>query len=160
MKNVKQYIRNIYIDMGIYAVIAFKWCKATKILVILLQITSYPAIRNATALALADLRYQNALPLIIFLISNPKTENYRGTLVHTLQYFDCSNILSFLVDLVIDGNFEVSYEAFQAIEQIDGEIDENSFEECLTKINRAIYLCNSEDKKELLEELKEIFLEN
>ncbi|HAT76006.1 MAG TPA: hypothetical protein DCS19_03965, partial [Flavobacterium sp.] len=89
-----------------------------------------------------------------------KTENYRGTLVYALQYFDCSKNLSFLVDLVINGNLEVSHEALQAIKTIDAEIDNNEFKECLNKLDRAIILCESEGKKELLEDLKDIFVEN
>ena len=139
---------------------ALKSDEALQPLTFLLRTTDSPNIRNAAALALADMGDQRSLPFLVSLISDPKTENCRGTLVHALQYFDCSGILPFLIDLVIDGNFEVSHEAFQAIENIDGEVDENEFETCLNKIEESVHLCQSEEKKELLEALKEIFAEN
>jgi len=166
MKKIEQYLKNIYSDnadiavSSVYELGALKSDEALHSLTFLLQTTDSPNIRNAAAMALADMGDQRTLPFLISLISDPKTENYHGTLVHALQYFDCSGILSFLVDLVINGNFEVSHEAFQAIENIDGEVDENEFETCLNKIEESAHLCQSEEKKELSEALKEIFLEN
>lgn len=166
MKKLEHHLKNIYssnIDRAIesiYALAMLRLKEELQSLVILLTTTNSPAIRNAAALALADIGDQKVLPILVSLISDPKTENYRGTLVHALQSFDCSEILSFLVHLVIDGNFEVSHEAFQVIEKIDGDVDENEFEECLSRINKAISVCKSEEKKSFLEDLKEIFMEN
>jgi hypothetical protein len=125
----------------------------------LLRQTSHHDIRDAVAVALRDLADDGALQPLISLVLDPKTEGHRGTLVYALGGLKCSSVLPFLVDLVIAGNFEVSHEAFLAIESIESEIDPQIWDLCLEKIRAAVPQSQRE-KVELLEELLEVFEED
>jgi len=124
-------------------------------LIDLLENTPHSVIRNAAAVALSDLGDQRAFQPIIALVQHPKTQGDNGTLVYALQSFDCSTIVPFLVDLVISGDFEVSHEAFLAIETVE-EISEEDFQVSQQKIKRTLIHCEHE-KVALLEDLLEIF---
>jgi HEAT repeat protein len=95
-----------------------KIVEAVPYLITLLNETDNCKLRNIIALALADIGEQRALEPLISLIKSKRTERCRGTLVYALQSLDCASILVDLVDLVINGGFEVSCEAFYAIESI------------------------------------------
>jgi HEAT repeat protein len=130
--------------------------RAVPALIELLDKTDNHRIRNAVAFALGELGDQRALQPIARLLTDPKTEGYRGTLVYSLRGLDCSPILPLLVDLVAGGNFEVSHEAFMAIESIESEIEPGTLEVCIRKIKKALPQANS-DNGELLRELRELF---
>lgn len=85
----------------------------------LLRTTLDASERNAAALRLADRKVPEAKVLLVELIKRDELRNHRGTLVHCLGYFDCSDQFGLLVDLVISGNFEVAHEAFEILELVD-----------------------------------------
>ncbi|HAT76005.1 MAG TPA: hypothetical protein DCS19_03960, partial [Flavobacterium sp.] len=78
MSKIKKLLKNIHsnnVDTSIesiYMIGELKLIEAIEPLIILLQTTNSPKIRNATALALADLGDQKALPFLIAVISDPK----------------------------------------------------------------------------------------
>ncbi|MBD2777038.1 HEAT repeat domain-containing protein [Iningainema tapete] len=132
--------------------------RAVPILIDLLQTTTNPVIRNAAAVGLRELGDERALYPIVSLLKDPKTEGYRGTLVYALEGFDCSSVITLLVDLVITGNFEVSHQAFQVIELIDSEVNLEILDFCVQKVQDAIPK-SDDDKVELLKDLVELLTE-
>lgn len=60
--------------------------QAVEILIELLQKTSDPVIRNAAAVGLRELRDERAFYPIVSLINDPKTEDYRGTLIYSVIF--------------------------------------------------------------------------
>jgi HEAT repeat protein len=126
-------------------------------LIDLLENTHHSVIRNAAAVALSDLGDQRAFQPIVAQVQHPKNQGDNGTLVYALRNFDCSTIVPFLVDLVISGDFEVSHEAFLAIETVE-KISEEDFQVSRQKIERALLHCDQE-KAALLEDLLDIFSE-
>lgn len=128
-------------------------------LIDLIEKTSNSTIRDQIALALRDIGDERAVKAIANLLTDSKTINHRGTLVYALSAFDCTQILLLLVDLVISGGFEVSREAFLVIENIEGEISPNVWDECQNKVKVAMGIA-SEDKVELLQELSALFDES
>ena len=85
----------------------------------LLQTTNDAAERNAAAIRLADRKIPEAKALLVGLIKRDDLRNHRGTLVHCLGYFDCSDQFGLMVDLVVSGNFEAAHEALEILELID-----------------------------------------
>jgi hypothetical protein len=74
--------------------------------------------RNALALKLAESKEPAVLEVLIGLIDQPRLVNYRATMVHCLQNFDCRPYFTKLVSLVITGSWEVAHEAFDALNSI------------------------------------------
>ncbi|MCP2728229.1 HEAT repeat domain-containing protein [Limnofasciculus baicalensis] len=132
------------VDLGDYS--------TTPYLIDLLEKTSNHTIRDQIALALRDIGDERAVKAIANLLTDVKTLHHRGTLIYALSAFDCTEILPLLVELVISGGFEVSREAFLIVENIEGEIEPNVWNECQHKVKVAIEQA-SEDKVELLKEL-------
>jgi len=131
--------------------------QAVPILIEMLQKTLEPAIRNAVAIGLRELGDERALYPIVSLINDPITESNRGTLIYALEGFNCRQLLPFLVDLVITGNFEVSHQAFSVIESIDAEIDSETLNICVQKLKNALLV--DEMKADLLEDLNDLLHE-
>lgn len=127
-------------------------------LIELLKTTQNHLIRDATALALRDLKDERAIKPLISLIEDPKTARHRGTLVYALGVFDSAVILPFLVDLAITGNFETRHEAFLAIESTFSVIDENVLQVCIKKVEDALTQTTGE-KAEWLTELMNLLNE-
>ncbi len=139
-----------------------KVVEAVPYLITLLNETDNCCLRNLVALALADIKDQRALEPLLSLIKSKRTERCRGTLVYALQSLDCASILIDLVDLVINGGFEVSCEAFYAIESIRTPHSSKEVQLGCQKIETAI---NSEpsfdqDKIERLKLLKHLLESN
>ena len=57
-----------------------------------------------------------AVDALLNAIAHPENANHRGTLVHALGAFDCSEHVEELVDLALTGNFEVASCAFNILE--------------------------------------------
>ena len=132
-------------------------CRAVPILIEMLQKTNEPAIRNAAAVGLRELGDERALDPIVLLINDPITESNRGTLIYALEGFNCRQLLPFLVELVITGNFEVSHQAFSVIESIDVKIDSETLNICIQKVKNA--LLKDDVKADLLEDLIDLLHE-
>jgi hypothetical protein len=131
--------------------------RAVDTLIELLQTTTDPIIRNAAAVGLRELGDERALKPIVSLINDPKTEGYRGTLMYALEGFECCNLLPFLIEQVIAGNFEVSHQAFSLIESIDVELDSRTVNSYTQQIEDA--LLQNEEKADLLEDLIDLLNE-
>ena len=128
------------------------------VLIELLKTTQNHLIRDATALALRDLKDERAIKPLVSLIKDPKTARHRGTLVYALGIFDSAVILPFLVDLAMTSNFETRHEAFLAIESTFSAIDENVLQVCLKKVEDALAQTSGE-RAEWLTELIDLLNE-
>lgn len=84
-----------------------------------LKTTRSGAERDALALQLADRGRPEVKHALIDLIDRPELENERGTLVHCLGQYDCSDRISWLVELVCRGNWEVAHEAMDILQDIE-----------------------------------------
>jgi len=105
----------------------------------------------------SELKSTQTVPLLIEAIQNKKyTDELKDLLVscwhNGLNY---SSYLPLFIDLVITGEFLISFEAFTVIENMYGKIDEVIVAQQLTKIQDALITAN-EQKKYLLNELIEI----
>jgi hypothetical protein len=81
--------------------------------------------RNEIALEISksgQIEVREALFQIIF---SGELDNSRGTLVHCLQNFDCSDKMDSLAELVVSGNWEVAHEAYQIMSDISYSDDDS-----------------------------------
>jgi HEAT repeat protein len=132
---------------------------ATPYLLETLQGTHDAAVRNAVALALSDLKSPSAFSVLVDLLRSDRTRGSQGTLLYALGAYDCSSILPLLVDLVIEGNFEVSRQAFSLISGIETELDERAWKSCSERLRSALKVA-TEERRLLLEELVSLFEED
>lgn len=58
---------------------------------------------------------EEAVEAIIGMIRDSRTIGHRGTLLYTLQPFDCSQYIELLVECVCKGNFEVRKNSFELL---------------------------------------------
>lgn len=118
----------------------------------LVRATDSPVVRNAAALALADLHEPQAFAVLVDLLGDQRTVKNRGTLLYALGEYDCSPILAFLIDLVIDGNFEVSRQALSLIHGIEKELEEGEGSACAARLRTALASASPE-RRPLIAEL-------
>jgi hypothetical protein len=117
-----------------------------------LRSTSDHAVRDATAMALSDLRAPQALAAIVGLLGDPRTLGSRGTLLHALRPFDCSSILEMLIEFVIEGNWEVSREAMELLGSIDAPVGQEAWQAYVTRVETALKHA-TEERAPLLRDL-------
>lgn len=106
---------------------------------------------------LYDLKYQSAVEAIIEAI---KSDKYTHILKELLSIcwqssLDFSNYIDVLTEKFIKGSFKESFEAFTAIESIEGKIDSKLAENSTSALKNEIKNIE-ENKKELLIELVHI----
>src|SRR5712691_8592419 len=70
------------------------------------EATASPRIRNAAALAMADLRVQGADQTLIRLLERGETKNSRGTLLYALEEMGAKVPLPLIVRILIEENYE------------------------------------------------------
>lgn len=122
----------------------------------LLRKTDNAVIRNAVALALSDRNDPQAFQVLVNLLRDERTQKNRGTLLYALGAYDCSSILPLLVDLVIDGNYEVSRQALSLIQGIETELDDRQWNACAVRL-RAALAAAAEERRPLIGELLALF---
>lgn len=153
-------IKNEKIDDAIYIIeeIGEKKCmEALPFLIEKLESTDNHLLRNAIALALSDIGSPEAIEPIINMIRHPKTKGYRGTLLSALEPFDYSEHIELLVNLLYEGNFEVSRKSLILIEAIIKNTPNEIRQRCISVIRNEIE--KLEDKIDFLLESIDVFTE-
>ncbi len=117
---------------------------AIPFLLILLKNTGNSSVRDEAALALSDLNVVQAIPVLFELITDPKNINHRGTLLYSLQQFDCRQYMIELSKVLCDGNFETQEMIVQIFEEIEEIYDKNNLAEAIKVMEK----CSSNDKTE------------
>jgi nucleoid DNA-binding protein len=77
--------------------------------------TNSSRVRNAAAIALADIRAPNATDVLVELLADPKTENSRGTLLYAIEELNGTVPLETLVDIILSGTYESREEALRLL---------------------------------------------
>lgn len=88
-----------------------------------------PRVRNAAAIALADMHAQNAKHVLIEMLANPVTKGSRGTLLYALRELRAVVPPKVLIEAVINDSYEASAEALglladQKLEWSSAELDQ------------------------------------
>lgn len=105
---------------------------------------SDPSKRNHLALKLSATKKKAVLDVILELIRRPGLEGERGTLVHCLGEFDCVPLFGLLIELQLEGNWEVAHEAYDLLVGID-VVDSVSADIAYEKLLAAVGSAELED---------------
>lgn len=124
------------------------------VLIELLHSTDHAAIKSEIAGLLSELKHRDAVPLMIEAIENKKYTNELNYLVSACwgNGLDYSDHLSLFIDLMIDYDFLVAFEAHTVITNMSGKISNEIVEKESRKIKEAM-LHSDDQKKELLHDL-------
>jgi hypothetical protein len=123
----------------------------------LLHKTDIQDIKKRILKLFSELKSTDTIPLMIDALQNNKyAEELKELLTCCWQNgLNYSSYLPLFVDLVINGEFLIAFEAFTVIENMYGKIDDLIVSEQLYKIKKSLPLVN-EQKKYLLNELSSI----
>jgi hypothetical protein len=112
--------------------------------------------RNDLALELGDARTPGLAEVLVRLIQRPDLRDHRGTLVHVLGFYDCTDQLPLLASLVASGGWEVAHEAFEIVDTLDSA-DDQDVEAALALTRNALAAAVLDDwRRELLGDLVDI----
>lgn len=127
------------------------------VLIELLHSTDNPEIKQRIIRLLAELKYSDAIPRIVEAIQDKKYASELKELVSVCweNGLDFSQYLSMFVDLVIESEFMVAFEAFTVIENMVGKIEDSYKAEQVEKVKKAMTTAGAE-KMTLLEDLVHI----
>lgn len=97
---------------------------------------------------LADLKIQETDKIIVDAIKNDKYLSIRKSIVEVCweASIDFSNYLSVFVDLLIDADFEIAFEAFTVIENISEKVPEAIKPKEMSKLKDSISDSSAEKK--------------
>ena len=109
-------------------------------LIDLLHDTKLPEIKKSVLNLLSELKNKESIPAFIAAVKNDKYDSERKELVaccwqNGLSY---NEYLPVFIDLVINNEFQIAFEAFTVIENMVGKVEEEVIENETIKINNAL----------------------
>lgn len=119
----------------------------------LLAANSRESIRQAIYGLLAELKQREAVPLLVEAIQDPHYAGFRVPIVSACweNGLDYSFYLSVFVDLVIQKDFRLAFEAYTVITNMNGKITRDCLERESKKLKEA--LPHAGNRTELLQDL-------
>ena len=120
-------------------------------LIELLHLTTNPEIKSKITGLFANLKESDAIPLIIEAIQNQKYAPELKELVASCweNGLDYSNYLTLFVDLLIDSEFLVAFEAYTVIVNMTAQIDQAKIDAEIDRLEQAMQT-TADQKKALL----------
>ncbi len=120
------------------------------VLMELMLMTENPEIKSRIISLLADLKQSDAIPLIIDAIQDKKYAPELKSLVSVCweNGLDFSNYLSLFVDLIIEQEFVVAFEAYTVIQNMTGKVTPEVLDQVTIRIREA--LLNSDEQRRAL----------
>ena len=94
--------------------------------------------RNMLAIILSDLKCQDAVEILMELISKPELENNRGSLVYALENLECAKYYNELLPLLFKGNFEVRMQIYSVMQNIFPQLCEQEQKWCIDYVERQL----------------------
>ncbi len=99
--------------------------------------TTATQIRNKAALALGDLRIQEAVPVIVRLLSAEATVNNRGSLLFALLSLDYCDYLSAIAPFLNSSEYELVEYALQLLEQLPQRLKARQTRDAIEHLKQA-----------------------
>lgn len=121
------------------------------LLVELLHLTQNPEIKTKITDLFANLKESNAIPQIVEAIQNQKYAPELKELIACCweNGLDYSNYLSLFVGLMIDNEFEIAFEAYTVIMNLETRIDQKIIDQEIDLLEQALSSA-SEQKRQLM----------
>ena len=120
-------------------------------LIELLHLTPDPEIKRKITDLFANLKESDAIPLIVEAIQNQKFAPELKSLVASCweNGLDYSNYLTLFVDLLIDSEFLVAFEAYTVIVNMTAKIDQDKIDAEIDRLEKAMQT-TADQKKALI----------
>jgi hypothetical protein len=128
---------------------------AEQCLLTVLEKTDEHALRDATAIALADMGSHEGKIAILRKLKDVKTINHRGSLLYALSCLDCADVISDVMGFVFEDNFEVSRQALLVLQAIQTPIPFGAAADCRRRLKKEIASARGE-KKAFLQEAEAV----
>jgi HEAT repeat protein len=100
--------------------------------------TKSPRVRNAAALALADLHIPSTRTIILEVLKRPDTKGARGTLLYALDEMQAKVPLLVLIGLILEDDYEAREEALGLLLKNRAEFSGNELYEALRQLEMAL----------------------
>jgi hypothetical protein len=110
----------------------------------ILEQTSSSRVRNAAALALADLRATSAKDLIINVLTRSSTTGSRGTLLYALEQLRVNVPLLTLAEIIVNDSYEAREEAVGLISNDRFECSPDELADSKAKLETAAVSADAE----------------
>jgi hypothetical protein len=94
-------------------------------------------VRNAAAIALADIHPTNAAEVLIEVLSKPETKNSRGTLLYALEEVGAKAPLKLLAEIILSDTYEARQEALRFITSRNIRTTRHELSEVLQKFEAS-----------------------
>ena len=119
----------------------------------LLHLTSNPEIKSKITGLFANLKESDAIPLIVEAIQNQKYAPELKELVASCweNGLDYSNYLTLFVDLLIDSEFLVAFEAYTVIVNMTAKIDQVKIDAEIDRLEEAMKTASDQKKPLMLD---------
>ena len=123
------------------------------VLLELLHTSQNPEIKSKITALLGDLKEKDTIPLIIEAIQNPEFASELKQLISCCweNGLDYSNYLSVFVDLLIECDFIIAFEAYTVITNIEKTIDQTKIDIEIEKLDQAMHTTSAEKKALMLD---------
>ncbi len=123
-------------------------------LIEILHLTQNPEVKSKVVELFANLKESDAIPLIVEAIQNQKYAPELKTLVSSCweNGLDYSIYLSLFIDLLIDCDFLIAFEAYTVIVNMTTKIDQAKIDIEIDKLENSLHLA-TDQKKELMREV-------
>jgi hypothetical protein len=118
------------------------------VLLEMLRVTKSPEIKSKIVSLLGNLKDRNSVPLMMEAIQNEKYAPVLQQLVSSCweNGLDYSQYISVFVDLLIDKDFLVAFEAYTVITNMEFTIDQAILDVEIEKLDKALLSTTSEKK--------------
>ncbi|MBV5349509.1 hypothetical protein JZU61_07685 [bacterium] len=119
----------------------------------LLHLTSNPEIKSKITGLFANLKESDAIPLIVEAIQNQKYAPELKELVASCweNGLDYSNYLTLFIDLLIDSEFLVAFEAYTVIVNMTAKIDQVKIDAEIDRLEEAMKTASDQKKPLILD---------
>ena len=123
------------------------------VLLEMLRVTKSPEIKSKITSLFSNLKDKNSVPLMMEAIQNEKYEPVLQQLVSSCweNGLDYSKYISVFVDLLIEKDFLVAFEAYTVITNMEFTIDQALLDIEIEKLDKALLSTTSEKKVLLLD---------
>ena len=138
------------VEDAVHKIVALRATRAVPHLMALLKTTENHLLRNTIAIALRDLKVQEAVPIILYLVRNLKIKNYQGTLVYSLQTLDCKEYVVEISRIICEENFECREMALSILEGIE-QVSTTRKKEALQLLKKCLRTCTDPHQSESIE---------
>lgn len=127
---------------------------------IALERTNSPRVRNAAALALADLRARSAIEKLIALLRQPATKGSRGSLLYALEQLGANVPLPVLANIILEDAYEAREEALNFIVRRQIECSAQQFANATAALEAATASADGERLQAIKRALEILGAEN